>query len=93
MFLKICLNFIKVNAPNSRLFAELRKESDSEFVTFLLHSHVRWLSKGKVLKRVFIFSARNESFFARPKTRIAPEIFRLLFLDVFFILGGHFGIY
>ena len=35
------VNFIKANALNSRLFAELCKESDSEFVTLLLHSHVR----------------------------------------------------
>ena len=35
------VNFIKANALNSRLFAELWKESDSEFVTLLLHSHVR----------------------------------------------------
>ena len=29
-------------------------ESDSEFETLLLHSHVTWLSNGKVLKRVFV---------------------------------------
>ena len=48
------VNFIKANALNSRLLAELCKESDYKFVTLLLHSHVRWLSKGKVLKQVFI---------------------------------------
>ena len=44
------VNLIKVNALNSCLFTELCKESDSEFETLFLHSHVRWLAKGKVLK-------------------------------------------
>ena len=46
------VNFITANVLNSRLFVDLCKESDSEFETFLLHSHVRWLSKRKILKRV-----------------------------------------
>ena len=57
------VNFIKANAFNSRLFAELCKESDYKFVTLLLHSHVRWLSKGKVLKRVFILRHEMKDFF------------------------------
>ena len=58
---------LKVNPLNSRLFAELRKESDYKFVTLLLHSHVRWLSKGKVLKRVFIFRQEMKDFLQGPK--------------------------
>ena len=56
------VNFIKAIALNSRLYAELCKESDSKFVTVLLHSHVRWLSKGKVLKRVFILRKEMKDF-------------------------------
>uniref|UniRef100_A0A0L8FVR7 Uncharacterized protein n=1 Tax=Octopus bimaculoides TaxID=37653 RepID=A0A0L8FVR7_OCTBM len=37
------VNFIKVNKLNFHLFAELCKETDSEFETLLLHSQVRWL--------------------------------------------------
>ena len=48
------VNFIKAYALNSRLFDDLCKESDSEFETLLLHSHVRWLSNEKVLKRAFV---------------------------------------
>ena len=47
-------NFIKANPLNSRIFAELCKKSDSAFEYLLLHTRVRWLSKGKVLKRVFL---------------------------------------
>ena len=48
------IHLIKGNALNSLLCTELCEGSDSEFETLLLHSHARWLSKGKVLKRVFI---------------------------------------
>ena len=64
------VNFIKANALNSRLFAELCKESDSEFVTLLLHSHMRWLSKGKVFKQVFILRQEIKDFLQDPK----PEL-------------------
>ena len=64
------VNFIKANALNSRLFAELCKENDSEFVTVLLHSRVRWLSKGKVLKRAFILRQEMKNFLQGPK----PEL-------------------
>ena len=56
------VNFIKANALNSRLFRDLCKESDSEFETLFLYSHVRWLSKGKVLKRVFVLRKEIHEF-------------------------------
>ena len=56
------VNFIKANALNSRLFTELGKKSDSDFVTLLLHSHVRWLSKGIVLKQIFILPKEIKDF-------------------------------
>jgi hypothetical protein len=47
------VNFIKTRTVNSRLFAQLCIESDAEHKHLLLHSAVRWLSRGKVLARVF----------------------------------------
>ena len=64
------VNFIKANALNFHLFAELCQESDSKFVTLLLHSHVRWLLKGKVLKRAFILWQEIKDFLQGPK----PEL-------------------
>ena len=52
------VNFIKTNALNFGLFAEICNKGESEFATLLLHSHVRWLSNDKVVKRIFIL--RNE---------------------------------
>ena len=64
------VNFIKANALNSHIFAELCKESDSEFIILLLHSHVRWLWKGKVFKQVFILQQEMKDFLQGPK----PEL-------------------
>ena len=73
------VNFIKVNALNSHLFAELCKESDYKFVTLLLHSHVRWLSKGKVLKQVFILRHKMKDFLKGSK----PELHQKFSDDCF----------
>ena len=73
------VNFIKANEFNSRLFAELCKESDSEFVSLLLHSHVRWLSKSEVLKRVFILQQEMKDFLQGPK----PELHQKFSDDCF----------
>ena len=48
-----CIDYIKARAQNSRLFAQLCKDNNAEFENLLLHTDVRWLIKGKCLKRVF----------------------------------------
>ena len=45
------VNKIKANAFNYRLFHQLCIENDEDFQCLLLHSEVRWLSKGNCLKR------------------------------------------
>jgi hypothetical protein len=47
------VNFIKSRALNNRLFKTLCEEMGSEHNNLLLNSEVRWLSRGRVLKRVF----------------------------------------
>ena len=46
------VNYIKSRPIKSRLFEELCKSMDSQHVRLLMHTDVRWLSKGKVLTRV-----------------------------------------
>ena len=56
------VNFIKPRASNTRLFNELSKEMGSKFKNLLLHSEVRWLSKGEVIQRVLKLQAEVETF-------------------------------
>ena len=57
------VNCIKTRAVKSRLFELVCKDVDSQHVRLLLHTEVRWLSKGKVLARVNEFQKELFSFF------------------------------
>ncbi|CAH1983266.1 unnamed protein product [Acanthoscelides obtectus] len=47
------VNRIRSNALNTRLFAQLCEENNEHFHQLLLHTEVRWLSKGLCLSRFF----------------------------------------
>lgn len=46
------VNYIKMRPLKSRLFSLLCEAMDSQFTKLILHTEVRWLSRGKVLSRV-----------------------------------------
>ena len=48
-----CVNYVRSSALKHRIFKELCNEMGSEFEVLLYHSNVHWLSRGKVLNRVF----------------------------------------
>ncbi|GFW69321.1 protein FAM200A [Trichonephila clavipes] len=54
------INYIKCNSLNCRLFSILCNEMGSTYERLLLHTEVRWLSRGKILRR--IFDLRNEVY-------------------------------
>ena len=47
------INFIKSRPLNARLFHKLCEETGSDHHQLLLHTDVRWLSRGKALQRLF----------------------------------------
>ncbi|KFD58206.1 hypothetical protein M513_00969 [Trichuris suis] len=48
-------NRTKTNALSDRLFRQLWDENDEEFNRLLLHTEMRWLSKGACLTRFYEF--------------------------------------
>ena len=46
------VNFVKSRPLNARLFSVLCKEMQSDHDSLLIHTEVRWLSKGKVLQHL-----------------------------------------
>ncbi|CDW56271.1 hypothetical protein TTRE_0000454601 [Trichuris trichiura] len=58
------INKIKSNPLNDRLFRQLCKESDAEYKRLLLHTEVRWLSKGACLTRFYCLFEAVVEFFA-----------------------------
>ncbi|KAF7645378.1 hypothetical protein LDENG_00205800 [Lucifuga dentata] len=67
------VNFIRARALNHRQFVALLEEQDSEHGDIGYHAAVRWLSLGKVLKRVWDLSAEIQDF-CEKKGKDIPEL-------------------
>ena len=48
-----CINKIKARSLNDRLFRKLCHDNDEDFERLLLHTDVRWLSKGACMSRFY----------------------------------------
>lgn len=65
------VNWIKCRPLNGRIFAQLCDESGSEHRHLLLHTEVRWLSRGRVLQRVFELRSELASFLVGRNSELA----------------------
>ena len=67
------INYIKAHALNSRLFEQLCEEMDAEHKRLLLHTEMRWLSRGKSLTRVFELREPLQRFLSEKKSPLAAH--------------------
>ena len=67
------VNFIQSRALNHRQFASFLLNNESQHGELLYHTEVRWLSRGKVLKRFFDLLEEIDSFM-KIKNSEVPEL-------------------
>lgn len=67
------INHIKAHALNSRLFEQLCEEMNAEHRHLLLHTEIRWLSRGRSLARVFELREPLQRFFSEKKSPLAAH--------------------
>ncbi|XP_044162375.1 SCAN domain-containing protein 3-like [Bufo gargarizans] len=88
------INYIKVHALDSRLFEQLCEEMDTEHKRLLLHTEVRWLSRGRSLARVFELREPLHRFLLEKESPLAAHfsskewVLKLAYLcDIFNLLN------
>ena len=89
------VNFIKTRPLNHRLFAVLCNEMESQHEHLLLHTEVRWLSRGRVVQRVFelrkeltIFLTEHNAPLAQPLGDVLWNAKLAYLADIFNILNA-----
>ena len=70
------INFIRTRALNRREFRVLMDEMNSEYGDLLLHSEVRWLSRGRILER-FSVCLPQILVFLESKNKFFPQMYPL----------------
>ena len=74
------INFVKANHLNTHLFRILCEEMGPGHENVLLHSEVRWLSKGKVVKRVYELREELKEFLQQRDSPLSEHLTDSLFI-------------
>ena len=89
------INHIKARPLNSRLFGVLCQEMGSGHEQLLLHTEVRWLSRGRVLQRLYELREEVKLFLTESQTDLAKHLDDTMWLaslsylvDIFDRLNG-----
>ena len=69
------VNFVRYHSKKHRMFSQLCKNMEANQLRLLYHAEVRWLSRGKVLKR--IFQLRNELSTFLTQERVNMQILKI----------------
>lgn len=70
------VNYIKSRPLKSRLFAKLCESMDSPHTNLILHTEIRWLSRGRVLSRVLELKDEMLAFFTSHKLDDFIQMFK-----------------
>ena len=68
------VNYIKTRPINARLFSTLCNEMGSEHEALLFHTEVRWLSRGKVLSRLYELRDEVRLFLIKSESQLADYL-------------------
>ena len=68
------VNSIKARPLQSRMFSKLCDELGSEHSSLLLHTEIRWLSRGKIVERVFELREELSIFLQEHNTDLASLV-------------------
>jgi hypothetical protein len=68
------INCIKANALNTRMFQVLCTEMGAQHECLLLHTEVRWLSRGRVLQRLFKLRDEIHAFLLNKNNALAEHL-------------------
>jgi hypothetical protein len=71
-------NFIKSRPTNSRIFQALCEEMGSLHNCLSTHTEVRWLSRGKILVRLFELRAEIIVFFSLKSPFTSPDVLKTM---------------
>ena len=84
------INFVKSRDLNNRMFRKLCSDMDAEYDNLLFFNAVRWLSRGKSLKRLFILRSEMEQFLSAKDHQHAKEFGDPHFLSTLALLSDVF---
>uniref|UniRef100_A0A5S6Q3Q7 DUF4371 domain-containing protein n=1 Tax=Trichuris muris TaxID=70415 RepID=A0A5S6Q3Q7_TRIMR len=73
-FVITAVNKIRSSPLNDRLFAQLCEKNDDEFCRLLLHTEVRWLSRGACLSRFYALFDTVLQFFEKDDTGLSNSL-------------------
>lgn len=79
------INKIKSNAKNDRIFRLMCDDNDEQYIRLLLHTEVRWLSKGACLSRFVALYDSIMQFFEKNQEEEIYQQLKIIKHDVFYL--------
>ena len=86
------VNSIKARPLHSRMFSKLCDELGSEHSSLLLHAEIRWLSRGKIVERVFELREELSIFLQEHNTDLASLVVDEIWLGKLTYLADMFNL-